>query len=165
MKIYVATLGAYNSGYHHGAWIDLSGLDHDSLMEKIQEILQTSPEANEEEWAIHDFESDGINIKEYHDLEELILIQEYIDEHDEEQAAVVWGVKEYLGNTFEEAVNYYDENYIGEFESLEKFGEHFVDNGTIDVPDELLRYFDFEAYGRDVAFDCFEVNNHYFWSR
>jgi antirestriction protein len=44
-RIYVACLSAYNSGVHHGAWIDATQ-DPDTIWEAIHNILKTSPEPN-----------------------------------------------------------------------------------------------------------------------
>ncbi|WP_445392399.1 antirestriction protein ArdA [Stenotrophomonas pavanii] len=46
MRIYVACLASYNSGVHHGDWIDLEGMDADGVRAEIATILRESPYPN-----------------------------------------------------------------------------------------------------------------------
>ena len=57
-KIYVADLAAYNNGILHGVWIDACK-DIDTIWDDIHKILENSPLAGSEEWAIHDYEGFG----------------------------------------------------------------------------------------------------------
>jgi Antirestriction protein (ArdA) len=45
-RIYVACLAAYNAGYLHGEWIDVT--DTDSINEQVQAMLKASPIPNDE---------------------------------------------------------------------------------------------------------------------
>ena len=49
-RVYVACLAAYNAGKLHGEWIDMG--DADDAHEQALQVLETSPEAGAEEWAI-----------------------------------------------------------------------------------------------------------------
>jgi antirestriction protein len=59
------------------------------------------------------------------------------------------------------------ECFIGEFSSDTELGEHVADETGLlsEMPESLRRYFDYEAFGRDLAYDTFEANGFYFWSR
>jgi antirestriction protein len=58
IRIYLACLAAYNNGKLHGVWIDATN-DIDDIQDQINEMLESSPEEDAEEWAIHDYESYG----------------------------------------------------------------------------------------------------------
>ncbi len=42
IRIYVACLAAYNSGYLHGVWIDATA-DIDDIQDQINSMLESSP--------------------------------------------------------------------------------------------------------------------------
>ncbi|NJO62413.1 MAG: antirestriction protein ArdA, partial [Richelia sp. RM2_1_2] len=80
-RIYVACLAAYNNGKLHGEWIDCDQ-DADDIWEKIEKMLEASPEPDAEEWAIHAFENwHGIEISENADIERIAELAELIEEH------------------------------------------------------------------------------------
>lgn len=56
VRVYVANLAKYNEGKLVGEWIDLPA-DEEEIEEVIQEVL-----GNDEEWEIHDYES-NVDIK------------------------------------------------------------------------------------------------------
>jgi antirestriction protein len=73
-RIYVACLAAYNSGWLHGAWIDV-GDDADAVWAAIAAMLKTSPVARAEEWAIHDYEGfGGVEIAEYAGVDRVVEV-------------------------------------------------------------------------------------------
>lgn len=172
IKIYVACLASYNNGFLFGQWFDLDDFsDKDELLEAIQEKILNASEnpsrlkfgENPEEWAVHDYE--GTEEKsEWPDLGELIEKNELLNEVNGE---AILGVKEHLGlDTIEEAREYFTDNHIGEFSDLEALAYHVAEevNGW-KLDEGPGRYFDAEAYGRELDMETFEVNGHYFWSR
>ena len=54
--------------------------------------------------------------------------------------------------------------YVGHFDSNTDFAYDYVENtGMFDgVPESICMYFDYESFGRDLAFDFSEFNGHYF---
>jgi len=64
IRIYVACLAAYNSGYLHGQWIDATqGEDH--IWTETRAMLAASPIPHTDEWAIHDYEGfEGADLSE-----------------------------------------------------------------------------------------------------
>ncbi|HDZ74088.1 MAG TPA: antirestriction protein ArdA [Aurantimonas coralicida] len=111
-----------------------------------------------EEWAIHDHEGLG-DLGEYAGLDEVAKRVMIVN------AAETVGIPiavalEYLEDVGKiaditdesEAESALQDDYAGEHESWTAYAESFIaDCGTLsDVPDELARYFDFEAYGRDL---------------
>lgn len=80
-RIYVACLAAYNTGNLHGHWID-AVQDGADIETAIQEVLAKSPEANAEEWAIHDYEGfAGISLNEHESLETVAALAASIAQH------------------------------------------------------------------------------------
>ena len=156
-KIYVACLAAYNNGYLHGAWID-ANQDTDALYADIKKILTSSPVTNAEEWAIHDYEDFGdMNIDEYTAIETVSLIANFITEHDELGAAVL----SHVNGDIAEACQLLEECYHGEYDSEEDFAMSFADD-TMNIPDNLAYYIDYEKMARDLFINDFfsiEVNH------
>ena len=60
----------------------------------------------------------------------------------------------------------FEERYLGEYESLRHFAEQYAEDvGLQDrIPDAIGRYFDYEAYGRDlmVGGEICEHDGYYF---
>lgn len=162
-QIYVVCLASYNAGKLHGKWIDCN-VDSDDIKEKIQEILDTSPEPNAEKWAIHDYKNwHGLKLNEYKDIDNLSQVAQLIDEYGElfsELISYVGGIKH-----FEEAIFLIEQCYQGEFKSLTDWAEQFLgDTGSLSgLPDYLKNYFNYESYANDceLSGDIFtiEINN------
>lgn len=175
-RIYVACLASYNNGVLHGRWIDLGGTDEETVQEEIAAMLRESPCPNvevdcpecggrklsllpcplcrgkgkvpsAEEWAIHDYEGFPSSFGEYASIGELLR---YANLHEKYGAAFeVWYRNADADiKTDEDAFN---EAYEGEFDELSDWAERFIEETGLlsNVPDELARYFDTEAYARD----------------
>lgn len=148
-EIYVASLSDYNAGIHHGRWIDCT-MGVDAVQEEIEEMLEESPTAKQtglpaEEWAIHDYENfSGYEVSENEDMETLCEIAEGIEEEGEPYAV-------FVGNHSSASLEDFRDAYQGTFRSLEEWAYDYMDNTGLlsDLPENLQRYFDYEAYGRD----------------
>ena len=157
LSIYVASLSDYNAGILHGAWIDCSqGAAH--VWEQIENILETSPYAarygeTAEEWAIHDFNFMGIQLSESEGIDELCELAEALEEHGEPLVA-------YLENLGTRDFSGFEDAFCGVYESEREYAEELA--GELmphDAPDFLTRYFDYEAFSRDLFLsDNFSVN-------
>ena len=80
-----------------------------------------------------------------------------------EWGRVVMAYAEYRYRLDDEIVKEVEEYYIGEFGSDYEFGEYLVDNGFIEVSEEVRPYFDSEKYGRDISNENIVVDGYYFW--
>lgn len=80
-----------------------------------------------------------------------------------EWGRVVMAYAEYRYRLDDEIVKETEEYYIGEFGSDYEFGEYLVDNGFIEVSEEVRPYFDSEKYGMDMRLDNIEIDGYYFW--
>ncbi len=148
-RIYVASLADYNSGRLHGRWIDCDQ-DVDIIRQEIQDMLAESREPIAEEWAIHDFEGfGGVRLNESEDIARVAKLAEMIAEHRE----LITHVLDYCGedDDLEEARRKMEEDYLGEWDSLEEWAEDYLDsNGLLEkVPQEFRCYIDFKRYGED----------------
>ena len=81
LHIYVACLASYNNGILHGRWIDAAqGVN--GMQNAINAMLDASPIADAEEWAIHDYEGFGsIRLSEYAGLDTVAELAEFIEEN------------------------------------------------------------------------------------
>jgi antirestriction protein len=160
-RIYVASLTDYNNGILHGEWIDLSGKTVEDVQDEIKAMLATSPAAAKygdiaEEYAIHDYELEGISISEYESIEKVVRISELLEEHGE--AFAIWLA--YRGD-LEDADKTFEEAYMGQWGSLREYAEQTFDECN-DIPDHLARYIDYEKVERDYSFDHMEQDGHVF---
>ncbi len=156
-RIYVASLSDYNAGRLHGVWIDLDGLDQADIEEAVATMLRASREPLAEEWAIHDYEFSGIKIAESEDFGTVATLAAAITEHGPALAAY-W---EYIGTIdANDLADSFEEAFQGEYDSETAYAEELIeDSGTLaNVPDYIARYFDYEAYARDLFMgDCWSA--------
>ena len=149
MKIYVACLAAYNNGQLHGAWIEASS-DVDELQEGVDKVLQSSPQPDAEEYAIHDYD-DFPNLGEYPGLERIAEVTELIDESDYD----VDTVKAVIGyaDDIESAQQMLDDNH-GVWDSFQEYADDLADEmmgcHNCKGGEWLHNYFDYEKYARDI---------------
>ncbi len=158
-RIYVGTYSKYNAGSLKGAWLDLEDYeDHADFMRACRELHS---DESDPELMFQDIE--GIP-REF--IGECYLKPEFWDYM---KCDIDDDVKEAFMYLFDE----WDEErcndtYIGKFRSRADLAEDVVDGAGIlrDVPDDVARYFDYEAYGRDLELggDVTEHNHHYFWT-
>ncbi|WP_330178541.1 antirestriction protein ArdA [Candidatus Vondammii sp. HM_W22] len=166
IRIYVACLAAYNSGYLHGAWIDACD-ELDDIQEQVQSILKSSPIEDAEEYAIHDYEGfDGYGLSEYEGLESVQETASFIDEY----PAIGGELLNHFGGSLEDAKKAAEESYSGCYKSLDDYAEELTDN-TSEIPENLAYYIDYERMGRDMEMsgDIYTIETahdevHIFWS-
>ena len=80
-RIYVACLASYNNGCLFGRWINV-GDDEAALRSEVAAMLRASPEADAEEWAIHDFENfEGCEVREYESFSHVVALAAFAEEH------------------------------------------------------------------------------------
>ena len=178
IKLYLANLGKYNEGILKGEWFELP-LDKTELEEAMVKIgvahydkdgnyvpyvIETDEEGNEyiyEEYAIHDYETDlDITISEYSSIKNLNAIAENVDGEDvryinvllEDGAIDMQDLIEWKASKLLENYSFVELGGWGSEE--EKVGYAYVDEvigGPEYLSKEVLeRYFDYEAYGRDI---------------
>ena len=132
----------------HGRWISCLQ-SADEVQDEINEMLENSPTAMKygeiaEEWAIHDFDFCGVALSESEDIENLCALAEALDEHGEALAVYLESLGTRDFSDFEDA-------FCGIYDSEIDYAHEIADEMMpYDAPDFLTRYFDYEAFSRDL---------------
>ena len=160
-SVYVGTYGKYNEGSLCGLWIDLSSFsDYDEFIDFCKAI---HADEDDPELMAQDFE--GFPRQWYNEgfmsEEDFDHIQEYTELCDKYDADAVDDYME-----FADDLDDFEEAYCGEWDSEEDFARHIVDE-CYDLErtmGDLSRYFDYEAFGRDLFMWDYNMgaNNHVF---
>lgn len=162
MKIFLTNLGKYNEGYLIGKWVKLP-IPADKLKEVLDEI---GINERYEEVFISDYETsfEGMSdvISEYTSITALNELAEEIEalfEDEEEKLAAILEC-EYcrsIEDVREMIANLDDYDLIQDIDDDEKLGYYYAEEvGCIDLPKHLrnlLNYFNYEAYGRDIRLE------------
>ena len=157
LNLFVNTWGNYNvNGADGGQWITLP-MEEEELQEVLEHIAAAMGD-NDPEWAIHDYEWESD--VELGDVNEMDSISEWnarcqeaydLEEWETEEIAAAM---EAYGYTFPEALERQQRGcftlYAGM--DLEEVAEDLI-NECYDLPEFALRYFDYEAFARDLSFD------------
>ena len=163
-RAWIGCLGCYNAGRLIGKWID--GIDCDDLESAgLTDSAGRCNRCGADEFLALDHENflgllDGgePSPRECYDM--AVKLDDVADY--EREILTAW-----LSNGMPFDLDEMRECYIGEYASDEDMAQDYIDNTGLlsDVPDYLSRYFDIESYARDMMFDMFEINGHYFMSR
>lgn len=167
LKAFVTNLGKYNEGVLCGMWVNFP-VDKDEFSEKILPDIGVDGKRYEE-WFITDYECEldcvAEYLGEYPSLEDINILAEALDNWDEDYAQAVVDVY-----GFDDIINYDESEFmIIEAESDADIGEYYINETGMatDIPEWLINYVDYEAYGRDVRLnsDGGFSNNGYFVTR
>ncbi len=163
---FITNLGKYNEGELVGEWVKFPTTAEElkNVFERIGIGSKDDFGAPYEEWFITDYDCyvDGLYDKlgEYANLDELNYLASKLDEmqqyeYDTFQAAMELGdhtgsIQDLINLT--ENLDCYDIYYgVHDHDDL---GRYYVEElGTMQVPEHLQNYIDYEAYGRDIALD------------
>jgi antirestriction protein len=144
-RIYVACLAAYNNGSLHGAWID-AAQEPWALNEAVRNMLDASPVAGAEEWAIHDHEGfGGLRLGESVDFDRVSELALFIAEHGPLGAALL----DHYSGDLDEAREAMAERYHGAHASLADYVQELTEE-TTPIPHGLRYYIDYPAMARDA---------------
>jgi len=149
-RIWVGCLGAYNAGVLLGEWIDATEADT-KVNELNADWYKENPEFGDE-WFIADHEGFGNAWPggEWPDLDNLAKLAEALEEHGE--AFKAYAEYEDGADDIIEVIKKFEEAYLGDYENVTEYAWDFLeDTGALaEIPDYLVNYFDFKAYGRDL---------------
>lgn len=168
IEAYITNLGKYNEGKLVGEWVRFPTTEE--KMKKVFERIGIEPGAPDgygghyEEWFITDYDCyvpglmEAAWLGEYENLDELNFLASKIMELDDceldrfeaamEVADETGSVKDII-NLIDNPEKY--EVYPG-IENDEDLGHYYIEElGSIHLTDEVRDYFDYEAYGRDIA--------------
>ena len=152
--IYAASLSDYNAGRLHGVWIDATQ-DHYHVSLAIAEMLSQSSDPQAAEFAIHDYSGfAGWQPSEQETILTVVTVAQAIAEHG--PAVSHW--IDYLGALPEQALESFEQSYLGNWRSMEDYAEHLVEDlgVTITVEPEAWGHyihFDTAALGRDLEIE------------
>ena len=178
IKLYLANLGKYNEGILKGEWVELPlseteleevmvniGVAHyDKEGNFVPYVIETDVKGYEyvyEEYAIHDYETDlNISISEYSSLDNLNAIAENVEKYELDYVNVLLydgaiSMKDLIEGDLEEIMqNHTFIELEPNMNEEQEVGYAYVDEiygGPEYLSKEILeRYFDYEAFGRDV---------------
>ena len=178
IKLYLANLGKYNEGILKGEWVELPlseteleevmvniGVAHyDKEGNFVPYVIETDEKGYEyvyEEYAIHDYETDlNISISEYSSLDNLNAIAENVEKYELDYVNVLLDdgaidMKDLIEGDLEEIMQ--SHTFIElepNMNEEQEVGYAYVDEiygGPEYLSKEILeRYFDYEAFGRDI---------------
>ena len=159
LKGFITNLGKYNEGELVGEWIDFP-IDEEKL-EKVFERIGISDEPDEngiyyEEYFFTDWECDiATGLGEYVNIEEVNDLAERLAECDED---IIGALGEY-GYELEKALNKHDDVVFYHNMTLLDVAYQIVEE-CYNLPEIAERYFDYEAFARDLGFDgYYEARN------
>ena len=159
MKIFITNLGKYCEGYLVGKWVQLPISD-----DKLDEVLkQIGINEYYEEYFISDCENDIIGlsdvISEYSSVVALNELAQRLETLSDADTDKLGAVLEYEAcRSVSEVLELLDE--LDDFDLLsdvtddEELGYYYAEEYcSIDIPEHIQPYFNFEAYGRDIRLE------------
>ncbi len=165
-SVYCGTYHKYNNSSLYGKWLNLS--DYSSYEELQEAMRELHKDEHDPEFMLSDyehcelFERLGL-ISESFLSPEIYDIAEQINDsgHDTEVFEAV--LSNFLDMDFQSAYEYANNFYYGEYSSDEDFVRELYEN---DIPFGLPNWIviDWEATARNIMYDYFESNGHYFGS-
>ena len=157
LNLFVNTWGNYNvTGADGGQWITLP-MDPDELQEVLEHIAAAMGD-NDPDWAIHDYEWESdVELGDVHEMDSITEWNDRCQEAynlEEWEAEEIAAAMEAYGYTVPEALERQRRGcfifYPGR--DLEEVAEDLI-NECYDLPEFALRYFDYEAFARDLSYD------------
>jgi antirestriction protein len=157
IRIWLGHLGAYNAGYLIGRWIDLPKSDEE-MNEVYEELMSQAARKGEhgDEFDVFDLEVNIHGV--YKDLSRLGLrelneLAERLEEMKDYEIEALSYVMQIVDNV-PEAIEAIDEGkclILSNVENLEDLGrKHVEEFNSIEIPEHIEPYFDFERYGREL---------------
>lgn len=160
LNIYINTWGNYNeNGADLGEWITLP-MDEDELQEKLDEAAERMND-DYPEWFVNDYEwTCDLDLFEVHENDNYFTLNDRLNELNdlsEYEQTVLAAIMEAITSDLDDALEYVQN---GDYQfypdmNLTDVAEELVQECyfTKDTPDIFTRYFDYEAFGRDLHFD------------
>ena len=159
IAIYLTNLGRYNEGCLMGEWVKLP-VDKDKLQDVLTRIGIDGQQYDEV--FITDYETllGNLHISEYASINDLNKLAEQLEglaDPDYEKLAAVLEYESSMSIAeISELIDDLDSfDLLAEVDTDEALGEYYAEVGCIfhGIPDSISRYFDFEAYGRDIRLE------------
>lgn len=158
-SLYVGTYAKYNNGNIQGAWLDLT--DYPDAEDFYKACKELHADEHDPEFMFQDFENFPKSL--YSESGNIEVVYEYIDFLKSTYLSIE-AVE--AGIELDIPLDNLEDAYYGQFDSdIDLAHEYIESTGLLQsVPETIANYFDFEAFGRDLAFDFIESNGFYFWA-
>lgn len=161
--IYVGTYAKYNSGSIFGMWIDLESVsDADEFFEVCRELHK---DESDPEFMMQDYQGFPEELySECMSADAVERVLEYIalDDNDREMLEAFC---ECYGGDATDADNIEDvrERCMGQFDTFQDFADQCANEelACMNAPEFCTRYFDYEAYARDLKYGFSVSDNGY----
>ena len=158
--VYVGTYKKYNEGSLYGMWIDLEAVSDAEEFFKVCRALH-SDEADPE-FMFQDFQ--GFPDELYHEsmnTEDIERILKYVALDDDERKMLEDYYECYGGNFEDDELDRAKERCVGCYDSFQDYADQCADEelACMNAPEFCTRYFDYEAYARDLKYD-YSVGSH-----
>ena len=148
IKIYVASLEAYNNGRMVGDWITPS--DYDDY-DKFRWAIMNATK-NADEVAVHDY--DGINMSnEYPDFEKLYEFCKALEDSWVDDEAILAYAEDTGEELNTELIANAESSFVGIYSSFQDYADEWADEQLRDTDNVLKNYFDYESHARDLEYD------------
>ena len=149
-RAWIGCLACYNAGSLVGDWFDAESADEATLADVHG--AHSRADSHEELWC---FDHENIPVQGELDPSEAAAWGQVYTEVGPERwpALCAWVESEGTGDLPD--ISDFEESYCGHWGSFEDYAVELADNiGLLaDVPEEITRYFDWDSWTRDLAFD------------
>lgn len=160
MRIALTNLGMYNEGTLNYVWLDLPATDEE--IEAAKDAININD--NYEEWFITDYECPYLQIGEYDNIDQLNEIAQTLEDLDEWDRDIVKALLD-EGYELDEAIRTAPDCIVyNDCDDMSDVAYQMYEEGLLgEIPEHLINYIDWEAYGRDLSFDghWIETDNGY----
>ena len=165
-SIYCGTYAKYNNGSLYGKWLNLG--DYSNYDELLTAMYELHSDEQDPEFMLQDYE--GCSLFEKLGLigesflsPEIYSIAEQINESEYDSEVFEAVLDNFMSIDFQTAYEYVNNFYYGEFANDIEFVEYLYEN---DIPFNLPSFvvIDWESTARNIMYDYFESNGHYFRS-
>ena len=151
LKGFITNLGKYNEGILQGEWIDFP-ISEDEL-EEVLERIGINEEYEEFFFTDWECEVDIDALDAYEDIDAINELAENLEEFERyDEIDKLEAIMEATGDNIFDAITYMDDAVFYSGYTLEEVAEEIVSD-CYDLPEIALRYFDYEAFARDLSFD------------
>ena len=159
-RIWVGTYGKYNAGRLDGDWFDLD--DYSGKSEFYEAIAERHSDEHDPEFMFNDYENIPRDLVGESWVSDDVWTWIGLDDDDRKLLAAFDAVVGESFDSLEDTLNAARERFAGRADSYRDFIYSWVeDHGLLsEAPDSLVRYFDYDAYGRDLAIDTFSEDYH-----
>jgi len=159
LKVYVSTFGKYNAGILFGQWMNLN--DYSSK----EEFLAAARDLHYDEENPELFFQESENLPMYV-LTETSIDWRYVEVFNDIDESKIDALNAFVDAFDGRELDTFEQRYLGQAESREDYAiQHVEEHGLLnDVPENVARYFDYDAYARDLFINNLVFKDGYIFS-